>query len=89
MLRRVARSATYTRMFPIQNVSRFGVIKSGRGRIPVDHLKSRAVVVGVAFHTRSTLRAWPGESGMKSAVLLNLRIDFAMTLKAPELGRSR
>ena len=76
-------------MFAIENVTGFRMIEATRARIPVDHLESRPVVVGVAFHAGGALRSRLGESGMQPAVLVNLSIDFAMTVKATELRRTR
>lgn len=52
MLRRVARAAAYANMLAVERIAGLRVIKSPWRGVPVDHLKIRPVVIGVAFHAR-------------------------------------
>ena len=81
--------ATDPGVLPIQCVSRFGVVKALRRRIPVQQVELLTIVIGVALHARRAFRPFLGKGRVQPPLLMQFAGNFAMALKAAELRRPR
>jgi hypothetical protein len=72
----------------VEHVSRFGMVKALRRRIPVEHIKVFAVVIGVAFHAGCSGGAGQGISGVQAVVTIDLGGYLAVALAAPKRCRA-
>jgi len=77
------------RMFAGQRESSLAVVQHLSSRLPSDHLKVRAIMIGVASNAILARAVWPHPDRMHTAILREPIPNFCVAIQAFKFDRAR